>query len=188
MKVDGVYLTPIYSEKRKFSNYLVDTINGRVWSKVSGRFLTTAPNSNGYVYNRITDDDGVSSGYGTHRIVACSYFGLPIEQFCRGKIEVDHYPNEEEKWNNGINNLQMSSRKGQYRDSTRAKMGKGERLDDEVVLKIFEQLKEWQQDEDNKLSTFIWMMCDEHDRGYRTMWNIVNGVTYGKLYDQVFGE
>ncbi|TYS57726.1 hypothetical protein FZC74_14955 [Sutcliffiella horikoshii] len=152
MKVDEVYLTPIYSE-RGFSNYFADTKNGRVWSKKMNSFMSTKPNSNGYVYNRITEDDALD---------------YRLSKFCRGKIEVNHYPNEDEKWNNGINILQMSSRKGQYRDSTRA-MGKGERLEDEVVLDIYEQLKDWQQDEENKLITFIWRMCNEHDRGFRKM-------------------
>jgi hypothetical protein len=178
-----VILTPIPSSKG-LSNYLADTINGRIFSKISNRYLTTKPNSNDYVYNAVIFDDGTKSGYCVSRLVYSSYSGIEIENFKRGSIEVDHVA-EEEKWNNRIDNLQMSSRKLQYKESTRAKMGKGRRLKESEVVKILEQLKEWKSDVDNKVSDFIHSTAEVYGQGYRNVWNIVNGKSWKYLYSEM---
>lgn len=178
-----VVLTPIVSEKG-FSNYLVDTINGRVWSKKTGKFLKGSPNDNGYVYNTIFDDEGNRYSFGVHRLVLCSFMCLPLELFKRGGLEVDHI-NSEEKWNNRIDNLQMSSRKMQYRETTRAKMGKGKRLKMDEVCEILEQLDEWKSDENNKLSDFIHMVAEAYGQTYRNIWNIVYGKSWKHLHSEV---
>lgn len=177
-------LTPIPSGKG-LSNYLADTVNGRIWSKLENKFLSVNPNSNGYVYCTVLHDNGERKSYGCHRLIMASHTGLPLEMFKRGGIEVDHFPNEDEKWNNRIDNLQMSSRKAQYRDSIRAKMGKGKRLTEAEVCEILEQLQEWKADEDNKISDFIRMTAEAYGQGYRNIWNIVNGRTWKHLYEEV---
>jgi hypothetical protein len=181
---EEVILIPIPSSKG-FSNYLADTENGRIFSKVSNKFLSTTPNDNGYVYNTLIDDNGKSHGFGVHRLIMASVSGIPIEMFKRGSIEVDHYPHEEEKHNNSRYNLQISSRKMQYRESTRSKMGKGRRLNEEEVKAILEQLQQWKEDEDNKISDFIWMIAEKYSQGYRNVWNIVYGKTWKHLHDEV---
>ncbi|MBT2736150.1 hypothetical protein [Bacillus sp. ISL-7] len=181
---EEVILTPIPAY-RGFSNYLADTMSGRIWSKKSNKFLACTPNDNGYVYVTLIDDNGKSNSYGVHRLIMASMSGIPIEQFKRGGIEVDHYPNEEEKHNNSISNLQMSSRKLQYRESIRAKMGKGKRLKEEQVCEILEQLQEWESDENNKLSDFIHMAAEAYGQGYRNLWNIVYGKTWKHLHNEV---
>lgn len=177
-------LTPIPSEKG-LSLYLADTENGRIYSKLEGKFLSLNPNSNGYVYCTVKHDNGERNSYGVHRLIMSSRSALPLEMFKRGGIEVDHYPYEDEKWNNSVHNLQMSSRKTQYRESTRAKMGKGKRLSEAEVREILEQLKEWKSDEDNKVSDFIWKMVDAYGQGYRNIWNIVNGKSWKHLHKEV---
>lgn len=175
----NVILTPIPSE-RGFSNYLVDTINGRIWSIKRNKFLTGSPNSNGYIYNSLVDDNGDATSFGVHRPVMASYTGIPLEMFKRGGIEIDHI-DENLKHVNGIENLQMSSRKNQYTISVRSKMGKGKRLKEEEVLEILEQLEEWKENEDNKLSTFIHMTAEAYDQTYRNIWNIVNRKSWKQL-------
>lgn len=178
--MEDVILTPIPSHKG-LSNYLADTVNGRIWSKMNNEFLSINPNSNGYVYCKVLHDDGERKGYGVHRLIMASFSGLPLEMFKRGMIEVDHYPNEEEKWNNRIDNLQMSDRKGQYRESTRAKMGKGKRLNEDQVITILADLKEWLSGENNKVSEFIHSTAEKYGQGYRNIWNIVNGKSWKHL-------
>ncbi|MFY0758755.1 hypothetical protein AB1K32_07730 [Metabacillus dongyingensis] len=178
-----VILTPIPSDKG-LSGYLADTVNGRIWSIKHNRFLNTTVNSNGYVYNSVVHDNGIRKSYGVHRLIMASVTGIVLEQFCRGKIEIDHYPNEDEKWNNRMDNLQMSSRKLQYRESTRAKMGKGIRLKEEEVCEILEQLQEWKDDE-NKISDFIHLIAEAYDQTYRNVWNIVNGKTWKHLHSEI---
>lgn len=180
MDKEEIILTPIPSN-RGLNNYLADTIKGRIWSKRTNSWLSTNKNDNGYVYNTLIDDSGESCRYGVHRLIMASYTGIPLEMFKRGGIEVDHFPNEEEKWNNSITNLQMSSRKTQYRESTRSKMGKGKRLTEEEVCEILEQLQEWKSDENNKLSDFIHMTAEAYDQSYRNIWNIVYGKSWKHL-------
>lgn len=104
------------------------------------------------------------------------YTGIPLEMFKQGGIEIDHIE-EDLKHVNGMHNLQMSDRKGQYRQSVREKMDKGKRLKEEEICEILEQLEEWKKDEDNKISTFIHMISKVYDQTYRNVWNIV----YGKI-------
>ena len=52
-------------------------------------------------------------------------------------------------------------------------MGKGQRLKEEEICEILEQLEEWKKDEDNKISTFIHMISKVYDQTYRKDWNIV---------------
>lgn len=73
-----------------------------------------------------------------------------------------------------MDNLQMSSRKQQYRENTRAKMGKGIRLKEEQVCEILEQLQKWKTEE-NKLNDFIHLIAEKYNQTYRSVWNIVNG-------------
>jgi hypothetical protein len=181
---EEVILTPIPSYKG-LSNYLDDTVNGRVFSKKRNRFLTTIPNDNDYVYNNVTFDNGETKGYGVSRLIFASHSGIPIEHFKRGEIEVDHI-NEDEKWNNRIDNLQMSSRKLQYRESTRARMGKGKRLNEEDVCEILEQLVEWKKDTENKISEFIHTAAEAYGQGYRNMHNIVYGKSWKHLHGETF--
>lgn len=184
MNNEEVILTPIPSYKG-LNSYLADTINGRIWSKKNERFLTSNPNDNGYVYNSITHDDGTRCAYGVHRLVMASISGIPLEHFKRGEIEVDHYPKEEEKYNNRMDNLQMSSRKMQYRESTRSKMGRGRRLTDEEVIQILDMLEEWKSEEDNKLSDFVHMIAEMYEQSYRNAYNIVYGKTWKHLHKEV---
>ncbi|WP_332631996.1 hypothetical protein [Halalkalibacter flavus] len=178
---EEVVLTPIPAN-RGLSNYLSDTENGRIWNKKLGRFLQVNPNDNGYVYASLIDDNGVTVRVGVHRLIMASVSGIPLEFFKRGKIEVDHYPNEEERWNNSRHNLKMATRHSQYRDSTKAKMGKGKRLKESEVCEILEQLAEWKEDENNKLSTFIHMVADSYDQTYRNAHNIVYGKSWTHLH------
>lgn len=176
-----VILTPIPSEKG-FNSYLADTINGRIWSKKSNKFLSATPNDNGYVYCTLVDDNGVGHSYGAHRLIMASYSGIPLEMFKRGGIEIDHIE-EDLKHVNGIHNLQMSDRKGQYSKSVREKMGKGKRLKEEEVCEILEQFEEWKEDEDKKISTFIHMVSEAYDQTYRNVWNIVYGKSWKHLHN-----
>lgn len=179
---ENMALTPIPTVGAGLSNYLVDTVNGRVWSKKTKKWMTSKPNSNGYVYNTIIDDDGVAHSLGVHRIVMASHTGIPLEQFKRGLIEIDHL-DEELTHVNGISNLQMSTRKGQYKPSTRARMSKPRpRLGDEQVCEILEQLAELRGAEGFKMSEFIKQMCDAYGKHYRTMWSVCTGRSYRHLY------
>jgi hypothetical protein len=180
---EEVILTPIPSY-RGFSDYLVNSETGQIWNKRLNRYLQLNPNSNGYVYATLIDDNGEPAGYGVHRVVASSVYGEPIELFKRGGYEVDHYPDEEETWNNSRHNLKITDRKGQYRDSTRAKMGKGKRLKESDVCEILEQLEEWKENENNKISTFIHMTAEAYGQGYRNVWNIVNGKSWSHLHSE----
>lgn len=180
-----VILTPIPSDKG-FSNYLVDTINGRVWSKKRNKWLTSKPNDNGYIYNTLTDDKGKTTSFGVHRIVMASYTGIPLENFVRGKIEIDHIQ-EDLKHINKIDNLQMTDRRGQYRESIRLKMGKGKRLKESEVCEILEQLQEWKAD-GKKLSRFIHMTAEAYDQTYRNIYNIVYRKSWKHLHDRLVEE
>ncbi|MEB9507243.1 hypothetical protein P4J13_25260 [Bacillus anthracis] len=180
-----IILTPIPSD-RGFSNYLVDTINGRVWSKKRNKWLTNKPNDNGYIYNTLTDDNGMATSFGVHRVVIASYTGINIENFMRGKTEVDHIQ-EDLKHVNGIHNLQMTDRRGQYRESIRLKMGKGKRLEESEVCEILEQLQEWKAD-GKKLSTFIHMVAEAYEQTYRNIHNIVYRKSWRHLKNRTIKE
>ncbi|MBS4191207.1 hypothetical protein KHA94_13540 [Bacillus sp. FJAT-49705] len=176
---EEVILTPIPSNIG-FSNYLADTINGRIWSKKSNRFLNLNPNSNGYIYCSLIDDKGHKRSFGVHRPIMASHSGIPLEMFKRGGIEVDHIKSHL-KHVNGIHNLELCDRKGQYHESTRLKMGKGKRLTEAEVCEILEQLQKWKSDEDNKISEFIHMTAEAFGQGYRSIWNIVNRKSWKHL-------
>jgi predicted house-cleaning noncanonical NTP pyrophosphatase (MazG superfamily) len=176
-----VVLTPIIS-KCGFSDYLVDCVNGRVYSKKSGKFLQGSPNHNGYVYNSLIDDNGKHHAYGVHRLVLASHTALPLEMFKRGGIEVDHINSI--RSDNRLENLQMSSRKAQYKESTRKKMNRSKRrLSEEEVCEILTDLEEWLAN-GNKISDFIHMTAEAYGQGYRNVWNIVYGKSWKHLYEQ----
>ncbi|MED1599767.1 hypothetical protein [Alkalihalophilus marmarensis] len=179
---ENYVLTPIPSSIG-FSDYLVDSENGRIWSKKSEKILSSKPNDNGYVYVSLIGDDGKSYAYGVHRLVMASVSGMPLEMFKRGMIEVDHYPGEDEKWNNSRYNLQMSSRTMQYRESTRAKMGHGKRLKEEQVREILNGFEQWKA-KGLKVSEYIKQAADQYGHGYRNMWNIVNGKSWKHLHTE----
>jgi hypothetical protein len=181
---EEVILTPIPSYKG-LSNYLADSTNGRIWSIKKEKWLSTTPNDNGYVYNSVVHDDGTRDSYGVHRLVMASVSAIAIEHFKRGEIEVDHYPDEEARHNNSRYNLQMSSRKLQYRESTKAKMGKGRRLNENEVVDILTRLKEWMSDESNKISEFIKLSAVIYGQTYRNIHNIAYGKTWKSVYDKV---
>lgn len=115
-----------------------------------------------------------------------SYTGIPIERFRRGRIEIDHIE-EDLKHVNGIHNLQMTDRKGQYaKESTLKRMRKPKpRLDESEVCEILEQLQELRNDEGFKISEFIKMMMEAYDRPYRSMYNIVMGESIKHLHEQL---
>ncbi|WP_186578061.1 hypothetical protein [Aquibacillus kalidii] len=180
---DGVVLTPIPSSKG-FDNYLVDTINGRVWSVKSNKWLSNKPNDNGYVYVKLYDKNNKGHGYCVSRVVMASYSGLPLEMFKRGGIEVDHI-DEDLNHVNGISNLQMTDRKGQYKPSTIERMKKPRpRISEEDVCLILEQLEEWIE-MDGKVSDFIKMTCEAFNRDYRGIWNIVHGKSFKHLHEKM---
>ena len=186
MEIDGVVLTPIPSTGVGFNNYLVDTMNGKIWSKISNKFLATGVNSNGYVYNSLVDDNGVRHAFGVHRLVMASFYGMPLEMFSRsGGLECDHI-DEDLKHVNGIHNLQMSDRLGQYKPSTIERMSKPRpRLKESDVCEILEQLQELRNDEDFKISDFIKSMCLAYNREYRGMYNVITGKSFKHLHSQL---
>lgn len=183
MVINGVFLTPIPSEVG-YSNYLVDTVNGKIYNTQSEKFLVANPNDNGYVYVGLKNDEGIWVTHGVHRLVMASVTSINLEKFKRGGYEVDHYPNELEKWNNRMDNLQLSDRKSLYRKETIARMGdRRPRLNKDDVREILSQFKEWE----GKTSDFIWKICNKHQRSYRSTWYVVNGKVHKDIYSEIFG-
>jgi hypothetical protein len=182
-QIEGVILTPIPSE-RGYSSYLCDTINGRIWSKKTNKFLSSKKNSNGYVYSTLTDDNNERFSYGNHRLIMSSFTGIPLENFCRGKIEVDHL-DEDLTHFNGVSNLQLSSRTLQYKPSTCAKMGNGRRLSRSEVINILDELKKWRAEGNKKLSRFIHKTVEQTGQSYRNVHNIVYGKSWKHLHNEL---
>lgn len=176
-------LTEIISVEKVYDNYLVDCENGRVYSKRKGDFLKGTPNSNGYVYNTIVANDGTIKGVGVHVLVMSSYHKIPLEQFKRGMLEVDHI-NEDLKHVNSFNNLQITSRKGQYKESTRQKIKNARRvnLNEKVVKEMLIDYSQWEA-EGKKRSDFIHNKSIELDQGYRNLFNIVTGRSWKHLHN-----
>ncbi|PAD39845.1 hypothetical protein [Terribacillus sp. 7520-G] len=183
MLVKDFITTPIPG----FPDYEADTLNGRVWSKRSNKWLSTTPNSNGYVYVYLSNKQtNVRRSYPLHRVIMASTFGDPniLYNFKETGIEVDHI-NENLKHVNGIHNLQLTTREGQYkRESVRAKMGKGKRLNKETAEKIIKEYYEWLKRGNNKKIDFIKKVCNEYSREYRSTYNLIYGRVYKELHNK----
>lgn len=68
------------------------------------RFLKPAPNTQGYLCLKMTDDFGALRNVTVHRIVAATYLGLIYED---SDVHVDHIDGD--KLNNNVENLRLVS-------------------------------------------------------------------------------
>lgn len=183
-EIEGVVLTPIPSIKYDYSRYGVDVINGRVWDHQNKRWLISNPNRNRYSYVGLTSAKGHKRSYGLHVIVMASHSAIFLEQFGRGKWEVDHMTPVSLGGGNEISNLQLATRHSQYHDDTRQRMSrKRPRIKESDVCEILEQLQEIRESKDFKMSEFIKMMCEAYSRPYRGMYNIIMGKSFKHLHD-----
>ncbi|MDP4549822.1 HNH endonuclease [Alkalihalobacillus macyae] len=173
-KNESAILTPIPGN---FSNYLCDVENGRIWNKKTEKFLAVNPNKTyGYVYVNIRSDDGKWVSKGLHVWVMASHFGS--FNWKELGLEVNHI-NRHEKWNNGIHNLELTTRKEQYNcPELRRDMGKGKRLIADEVKLIREAFATYE----GKVSAFCnYLAYEVFGCHYITIKNIVDGKTWKKI-------
>ncbi len=177
---DDVILTPIpelleHGDETAYQNYFADCANGRIWSNVSQKYLTTKGNNRfGYVYNSIK-----GKPYSLHSLIISSTLGVSCKWYLEQGLEVDHIDGDKE--NNDMDNLRLVSRKQQYNERVRQLLGKGKRFTEADVLFIIEKYEEHSQEDSFKLSTFINEMADSFEKTYTSVENLLKGKSYKDL-------
>ncbi|MBH0155996.1 hypothetical protein IHV10_06415 [Fictibacillus sp. 5RED26] len=180
VQVNGakVLLTPIPGA---FSNYRCDVVNGRVYSLELGRFLISNPGKRfGYCKVRMKKDDGSWKVLGVHEVVMSSAMGVEVSWWRNQtpKLEVHHLDDAKVKINNGIANLELTTRKKNMQQSSH-KFGDTKRLGSDLALMIKLEFKKF----DGKKSEFIngWLKLLNHEFTYSSIENVVIGKTYKNL-------
>lgn len=178
MEKDGVVLVPI-PELDYDSNYLADVKNGRIWSKKSNRWLLEGykgeNDSFGYAYTSIK-----GKPYSIHSLIMSAHLGVKKDYWIKKLgLEINHIDGN--KKNNAISNLELKSRKDQYDERVRKKLGKGQRLKPEEIFEILEQYQEFKDEDDFKLSKFCRMMAEAYEKHYNTIAALLKGKSYQKL-------
>jgi hypothetical protein len=163
-------------------DYLADVENGRIWSNISQKWLDPKPNKRfGYCYTTLKID-GKSKPYSIHTLIMSAHFGVKKGFWLNQGLEINHISDAPDtKQKNGISNLELKTRKQQYDDTCRAKLGKGKRLKVNEASHILAQWEYWQQDEDNKKSTFCNIMSEEYGCSYSCIEDLINRKTWTKL-------
>lgn len=163
-------------------DYLADVENGRIWSNKSDRWLNPKPNKRfGYCYSTFIVD-GKKKPYSIHTLIMSAHLGVKKEWWLSQRLEVNHISDDPDtKQKNGISNLELKTRKQQYDDTCRAKLGKGKRLKVDEASLILGQWEYWKQDEDNKKSTYCNMMSEEYGCSYSCIEDIINRKTWSHV-------
>jgi hypothetical protein len=182
IQVNGekVLLTPIPGG---FSKYRCDVVNGRVYSLELGRFLVSNPGKRfGYCKVRMNKDDGSEKVLGMHEVVMSSAMGVEVSWWRNQtpKLEVHHLDDEKVKTNNGIDNLELTTRKMNVQKSKHKHIGKSHKqLGSDLALLIKTEYKKF----NGKRSVFInqWLELLNNKFTYSAIENVVNGKTYSKL-------
>lgn len=102
-----------FKEIPGFSDYMICS-NGRIYSKITDKFLSSWNNSKGYPIIRIKSDDGTKKQIVLHRIVAKLFIPNP-----EGYPQVNH--KDENKENNNVDNLEWCTNLYNSRYGTRGK-------------------------------------------------------------------
>lgn len=119
-----------------YSNYAADLRNGRIFNKVTQKWVTASPSKIGYCYAHVKNDDGIAKSIGVHvLIMSAAVEGLDWKKF---NLEVDHV--DFDRSNNSILNLMLATR---AYNRARRKMAKNKkRLDKSVIDDLRQEYKE----------------------------------------------
>ena len=82
----------------EYPNYVIYS-DGRIWSNTSEKFMSLAPNQDGYLGTVITNKDGKRVSVKAHRLVALAFIPNP-----NGYLYVNHI--DENPQNNNVENLE----------------------------------------------------------------------------------
>ncbi|OCS82264.1 HNH endonuclease [Caryophanon tenue] len=128
--LDKLYEIPNYS------NYAADLRNGRIFNKVTQKWVTASPSKIGYCYAHVKSDSGIASSIGVHvLIMSAALDGFDWKKF---NLEVDHV--DFDRSNNSILNLMLAPRAV---NRARRKMAKNtKRLDTNVIDDLRQEYKE----------------------------------------------
>lgn len=163
-------------------DYLANTKLGKIWSHKSGRYLDPKPNKRfGYCYTTVIID-GKPKPYSVHNLIMSAALGVKKKWWRDQGLEINHISDcPDTKSMNHIGNLELRTRKGQYDDECRSKLGKGRRLKLEEVRQILFDWREWQKDKENKFSAFCNLKKDEYGVSYSCIEGIVKRKTWKRI-------
>jgi hypothetical protein len=82
----------------EYPNYVIYS-DGRIWSNTSEKFMSLAPNQDGYLGTVLTNKDGKRVSVKAHRLVALAFIPNP-----NGYLYVNHI--DENHQNNNVENLE----------------------------------------------------------------------------------
>ena len=170
---DVVELTDIPN----FSNYKADLHGGKIYSLVSDKWLNAnTPNRFGYLFSSYINDNGTRTPMSVHSMIMSAYMEMQPESWLSQGLEIDHI--NMDKTDNRKENLRLVTRKEQFTDEVRAKMGKGIPLTEEQVNHIkftSEILKAKGEFAINKVSHYF---ADKYEKGYVTVFNVLKNHTH----------
>jgi hypothetical protein len=97
---------PVHGRVNQYiaDRYLV-SINGLVFSKVSGKKMSPCLDKDGYVKLNLYSSPGRTRHFRIHTLVSLAFLGLPTKRRC----EVNH--KDKNRCNNTLNNLEWCTRK-----------------------------------------------------------------------------
>lgn len=164
-----------------FSRYKAYLERGMIYSLVSNKWLNAnTPNRFGYLFSSYINDNGTRTPASVHSMIMSAFMGVQPEFWLSKGLEIDHVDGN--KTNNkcgGIGgNLRLVTRKEQFTDEVRAKMGKGIPLTEEQVNHIkftSEILKAKGELAINKVSHYF---ADKYEKGYVTVFNVLKNHTH----------
>jgi hypothetical protein len=174
-----IILTPIPG---KFSRYRCDVMNGRVYDLEAQRYLTANPGKRfGYCKVRLLDDDGQQRIFGVHEVVMSSYMGVEVSWWRNQtpKLEVHHIDDSKVKINNGIRNLELTTREENIRKSIGKMKRDYKKLGSELAAKIKSDYEEFEGKRNHFINSWIERLNNEYS--YSSIENLIKGVTYNKV-------
>lgn len=159
-----------------FSNYLVHCPTGRVWSKLSNRWLLDdnckgTGDSGAYLMTKLKSDTGESVAMYLHEIVIYSLMGITKSELKQMNLQIDHI--DRNPRNNKAENLRLSTDQGNKRNSKDRYWNKV-RLSMEIADRLRE---EFEQLEGSKVG---WYRAKGKELGvsFRSIQNVILGTTY----------
>lgn len=173
MKNEEVILTPVPG----FTDYLADTLNGKVFSKKSNKFLLQnakgTGDNNKYLMTALIDSEGMTHRMYLHEIIMSSHTGLMKSQWRTIGLEVNHITKDTKDCS--IRNLELTSSKGNK--ASKDKFINAVRLSMVVAEQLRKEFNNWT---GSKIEWYK-MKAKEFGVSARSIQNVVLGYTYKEV-------
>jgi hypothetical protein len=170
---EEVILTPVPG----FKDYLADTLNGKVFSKKSNKYLLQNAKGTGddnkYLMTALIDSEGISHPMYLHEIIMSSHTGLMKSQWRTIGLEVNHITKNTKDCS--ISNLELTSSKGNK--ASKDKFINAVRLSMVVADQLRQEFKNWS---GSKVEWYK-MKAEEFGVSARSIQNVVLGYTYKEV-------